>query len=84
MKINKKTLLVFCEFYLGFISIVLLFLMVYILFFPMFINPNPEGAVMIYTNRNNELFFDWYLTIICLIFGVFSLVYIIYYRFRGE
>lgn len=81
-KINKKTILVFCEFYVSFVSVGLLFLMIYILIFPMFINPNPEGIVKIYTNRNNELYLDWYLTIICLIFTIFSLSYIIYYRFK--
>ena len=82
MKLKKKDVLVFCEFYVGFISVGLLFLMVYILIFPMFINPNPIGSVIIYTNRNNELYIDWYLTIICLIIGIFSFIYIIYYRFK--
>lgn len=79
---NKKDILVFCELYMGLISTGLLFLMLYILIFPMFINPNPNGAVMIYTNRFNELYLDWYLTIICLIIGIFSFIYIIYYRFK--
>lgn len=82
MKINKKSLLVFCEFYISFISVGLLFLMIYILIFPMFISPNPNGAVIIYTNRNNELYLDWYLTIICLVITIISLIYIIYYRFK--
>lgn len=79
---NKKDILIFCEFYLGLVSIGLLFLMMYILIFPMFINPNPSGFVTIYTNKNNELYLDWYLTIVCLIIGIFSLIYIIYYRFK--
>lgn len=79
---KKKALLIFCELYMGFVSISLLFLMLYLLIFPMFINPNLYGMVTIYTNRYNELYFDWYLTVVCLIIALFCLFYIIYYRFK--
>jgi len=80
---NKKNILVFCELYLGVISIALLILMIYTLIFPMYINPNPDGSVIIYTNRYGELYFDWCIVIICLVIGIPSICYIIYYRFRG-
>ena len=78
---NKKDMLVFCEFYVSIISVGLLFVMTYILIFPMFLNPNPSGAVTIYTNIHNELYLDWYLSVICLIIGILCLFYILYYRF---
>ncbi len=81
MKITKKDVLVFCEFYVSIISVGLLFVMMYILIFPMFLNPNPSGAVTIYTNMRNELYLDWYLSVICFIIGILSLFYILYYRF---
>lgn len=82
MGISKKDLLVFCEFYVSIISVGLLFIMMYILIFPMFLNPNPSGSVTIHTNIYNELYFDWYITIICLIIGIFCFFYILYYRFN--
>lgn len=79
---NKKDILVFCEVFLGFISMSLLFLMVYILIFPTFINPNPDGAVIVYTNRLDELWLDWFFLVICITLGIFCFLYIIYYRVK--
>lgn len=79
---NKKSVLVLCEFYVSFISIGLLVLMIYLFIFPMFINPNPLGSVTINTNNHNELFFEWNLIIISFIVAIVCVIYITYYRFR--
>lgn len=81
MNISKKSLLVFCEFYLGFITIGCLMVLIYTLHFPMFIEPNANGTVVINTNRFGELIFEYYFVLFLLISTLFSLCFLIYYRF---
>ena len=80
MNVSRKTVLVFCEFYLGCIGIGCLILLIYILSFPMFIEPNKNGTTIINTNRQGELIFEFYFVIFLLILALFSLFYFIYYR----
>ena len=80
MKIKNKLLLVYCEIWLGYISLGLLIVILQILFYPLFFNPNFLGTITIYTNYYGELWLDTLLVFIILGLSLFSVIYIIFYR----
>ena len=83
-KLNKKFLLGCSEFWLGIVSLGLIAAIVQILWYPLFLNPNPEGIMTLCTNHFGELWFDVFLVFIVLCLTVFSVVYIFIYRFWLE
>lgn len=77
---NKKKIMIFFELWGISTSIWLIIVFLYIFWTPMFLNPTPEGKVIIYTNYFNELYIEFILLFGCLIVSIIGLLYIMKYR----